>query len=97
MTNKDDNASKLPTTLTSRPTTEQQEEARRWEKVQRVTNNNHDNEVTPPMTTTTMMTTMTTSCQSLPIFIGFFIPCRGGGCSDDGGSGASNFGASCGG
>jgi hypothetical protein len=39
MTNKDDDASKPPTALTSRLTTEQREEARQWEKTRRMTNN----------------------------------------------------------
>jgi hypothetical protein len=41
--NNDNNASKLPTTLTSRPTMKQREEARWREKVQRMTNNNNAN------------------------------------------------------
>jgi hypothetical protein len=49
MTNKDNNASKLPNTLTSRPTMEQREEARRQEKARRVTNDNDIDALIPPM------------------------------------------------
>jgi hypothetical protein len=59
--------------------------------------NNNDNDALIPPTKTTMMgATMTMSCQSLHFFIGFSIPHQGGGCSDDGGSGDSSFGGSCG-
>jgi hypothetical protein len=50
MTNKDDDASKPPNTLTSRPMTEQREEARRQEKAQRVTNNDDVDALIPPTT-----------------------------------------------
>jgi hypothetical protein len=95
--NKDNNASKLPTMLTLRPTTEQQEGAQRQEKEQRMTNDNDDDALIPPTMMMMTMTMMRMSCQSLPFFIGFFIPCQGGVRSDDGGSGDSSFGGSCGG
>ncbi len=97
MTNKDDNMSKPPTTLMLRPMTKQQDEARQCEKARHVTNNDNEDALIQPTTMTTTMTMMTTLCQSLPFFIDFFIPCQGGGCSDDGGSGDSSFGGSCGG
>ncbi len=50
MTNKDDDASKLPNTFTSRPMTEQQEKAWRQEKVRRVTNNDDIDALIPPTT-----------------------------------------------
>ncbi len=71
MANKEDNASKPPTLLMSRPRMEQQEEAWRWEKALRIMNNDDDNAWVPLTTTTTTITTMTTLCQSVPFFIGF--------------------------
>ena len=50
MANKDDDASKLPNTFTSRPTTEQREEARRQEKARRVTNDEDVDASIPPPT-----------------------------------------------
>jgi hypothetical protein len=73
---------------------DQREKAQQQEKAGHVTNDDNDNHaLIPPMTMTmTTMTTMMTSCQSLPFFIGLFIPCQGGGHSDDGGSNDSSFG-----
>jgi hypothetical protein len=48
MANKDDDASKLPNTFTSRPTTEQREEVQRQEKARRVMNNDNINALIPP-------------------------------------------------
>jgi hypothetical protein len=73
MTNNDNDASKPPTMLMSRPSTEQREKARRWEKARRVTNGNDEDASRPPTMMTTTMTTMRASCKSLPFFIGFFI------------------------
>jgi hypothetical protein len=50
MTNKDDDASKLPNTFMSRPTTEQREEAQQQEKAWRVTNDDDVNASIPPRT-----------------------------------------------
>ncbi len=96
-TKKVDDASKPPTTLTLRPTKEYQEEARWREKAWRMTNDDDDDASIPPTKTTTSLATMTMSCQSSYFFIGFSIPRQGGGRSDDGGSGDSSFGGSCGG
>ncbi len=72
-TNNDDNATKQPTILTLRPTTEHWEEARQQEKAWRMINNNDDDVSRPLTMTMTTMTMMTMSCQSLPFFNGFFI------------------------
>ncbi len=90
---KDDGALKPSTTLMLRPTTEQRETVQRREKAQCGTNDDNDDASIPTMTMTTTMTVV-------PIFALFywlFIPCQGGGPSDDGGSGDSSFGGSCGG
>ncbi len=50
MTNKDNDASKPPNTLTLRPKMEQREEVRRQEKAQHVTNDDDVN-VSIPLTT----------------------------------------------